>query len=180
MKRISLQLRLTCMSALLLTISCVILYAFISNSAVMKMDSLESDVMKITIFQDVASEGSSVSLDMLKVLPEVEKNLAEAKNAFRIQCLIITIIIIVAGTALTWFISGLALEPLKKLNRQVGDITANNLATELPVSDSKDEISEIRWIEFDELKKKLVDTPEKFASWFIIAAPKVMALIEEE
>lgn len=46
------------------------------------------------------------------------------------------------------------------------------------VSFSKDELSEIRWIEIDELKRKLVDTPEKFASWFIIAAPEVIAEIE--
>ena len=38
-----------------------------------------------------------------------------------------------------------------------------------------EEASEIKWISFEELKRELVDTPEKLSSWFIISAPKVMA-----
>ena len=37
-----------------------------------------------------------------------------------------------------------------------------------------EEASEIKWISFEELKRELVNTPEKFSSWFIISAPKVM------
>lgn len=38
-----------------------------------------------------------------------------------------------------------------------------------------EEASEIRWISFDDLKEELVKKPEKFSSWFIICAPKVIA-----
>jgi len=37
------------------------------------------------------------------------------------------------------------------------------------------EASEIRWISFEQLKEELAAEPEKFSSWFIICAPKVMA-----
>ena len=37
-----------------------------------------------------------------------------------------------------------------------------------------EEASEVRWISFDQLGEELVKTPEKFSSWFIICAPKVM------
>ena len=37
-----------------------------------------------------------------------------------------------------------------------------------------EEASEIRWIPFEKLKEELVKEPEKFSSWFIICAPKVM------
>ena len=37
-----------------------------------------------------------------------------------------------------------------------------------------EEASEIRWIPFAKLKEELVKEPEKFSSWFIICAPKVM------
>ena len=38
-----------------------------------------------------------------------------------------------------------------------------------------EEASEIRWISFEQLKEELAAEPEKFSSWFIICAPKVMA-----
>lgn len=37
-----------------------------------------------------------------------------------------------------------------------------------------EEASEIRWVAFDDLKEEMVRTPERFSSWFIISAPKVM------
>ena len=43
------------------------------------------------------------------------------------------------------------------------------------VSVNPDEASEIRWIAFEDLKAELLKSPEKFSSWFIICAPKVMA-----
>ena len=38
-----------------------------------------------------------------------------------------------------------------------------------------EEASEIRWVPFAQLKDELVRTPERFSSWFIICAPKVIA-----
>lgn len=43
------------------------------------------------------------------------------------------------------------------------------------VSVNPEEASEIRWIAFEDLKAELLKSPEKFSSWFIICAPKVMA-----
>ena len=43
-----------------------------------------------------------------------------------------------------------------------------------------DEIMEMRWITLDDLQKELEETPEQFSSWFLIAAPRVMAYILEE
>lgn len=140
MRKYSLQLRLTCLSAVLLTVSCVILYILICNSAVMKMDSVESDVMRVTLFENELDEGDSISIDLVTVLPVLQENLAKTKQAFRVQCLGLTIIIIIVGTTLTWIISGIALKPLNNLSRRIGDITANNLSEELPVSGPKDEI----------------------------------------
>lgn len=41
------------------------------------------------------------------------------------------------------------------------------------------EAVKIRWIEFDELKRELLNEPEKFSSWFIICAPRVLELLGE-
>ncbi|MBP0973206.1 MAG: isopentenyl-diphosphate Delta-isomerase [Oscillospiraceae bacterium] len=40
------------------------------------------------------------------------------------------------------------------------------------------EIERLRWIRFDELKQELLTEPEHFCSWFRIAAPKVMRLLQ--
>ena len=41
-----------------------------------------------------------------------------------------------------------------------------------------EEASETRWISFRDLKEELLRTPERFSSWFIICAPKVIAEYE--
>lgn len=43
---------------------------------------------------------------------------------------------------------------------------------------NEDEASEIEWINMDELKKRLITEPDNFTSWFIIAAPKVLKIME--
>ena len=37
-----------------------------------------------------------------------------------------------------------------------------------------EEVSETRWVSFDALKAEMLEYPERFSSWFIIAAPQVM------
>lgn len=41
-----------------------------------------------------------------------------------------------------------------------------------------EEASECRWISFADLKQEMLEHPEQFASWFLIAAPKVMKMIQ--
>lgn len=39
-----------------------------------------------------------------------------------------------------------------------------------------DEIMELRWVSFEDLKVEMESEPQKFAVWFLIAAPRVMAV----
>ncbi|MCR4646227.1 MAG: isopentenyl-diphosphate Delta-isomerase [Oscillospiraceae bacterium] len=41
-----------------------------------------------------------------------------------------------------------------------------------------EEIGQLRWISFGDLKQELLTEPERFCSWFRIAAPKVMRILE--
>ena len=41
-----------------------------------------------------------------------------------------------------------------------------------------DEIMESRWIALDDLQKELEEKPETFSSWFLIAAPRVIAYVK--
>ena len=42
-----------------------------------------------------------------------------------------------------------------------------------------DEIMETRWVELEELQKEMQETPAKFSTWFLIAAPRVMEYVLE-
>ena len=42
-----------------------------------------------------------------------------------------------------------------------------------------EEIEAFRWISFGDLKRELAEEPEKFAPWFVIAAPRVLRVIRD-
>ena len=44
---------------------------------------------------------------------------------------------------------------------------------------NKAEVEEFKWISFQELSQSLVNTPQNFAPWFLIAAPRVLEKIKE-
>ena len=46
------------------------------------------------------------------------------------------------------------------------------------LSFNEDEISETRWVSFDHLRQEMTENPERFAAWFLIAAPRVLENIE--
>lgn len=46
------------------------------------------------------------------------------------------------------------------------------------VSINYEEASEVKWFEFEELKRMMQSNPELFSSWFIIAAPRIMHIME--
>lgn len=136
-RKLSLQWRLTILSALILTICCVGLDLVIMNSAILKMDDVGSAVMYITLTE---SE-DVITLDVPSVAPEITQALDVSKEAFRRNCLIATCLVILGGTGLTWFLSGIAMKPLKKLNRQISDISASNLSVQVPETGGSDEIA---------------------------------------
>lgn len=45
------------------------------------------------------------------------------------------------------------------------------------VTADPEEIAAVRWIPFDRLAGELLDCPEKYAPWFLTAAPRVLALM---
>lgn len=41
-----------------------------------------------------------------------------------------------------------------------------------------DEIEEVEWVDILKLEKDLVENPQKYASWFLICAPKVIKIVK--
>ena len=46
------------------------------------------------------------------------------------------------------------------------------------IKPSSQEIDDVKWINIKELKKDVADNPQKYASWFIIAFPKVLDFLQ--
>ena len=55
----------------------------------------------------------------------------------------------------------------------IGNYNKNNKLTI-----NKEEVNDIKWVDIDELSMDLVKNPQKYASWFLICAPKVIKYIK--
>lgn len=44
---------------------------------------------------------------------------------------------------------------------------------------NKEEVNDIQWVDIDTLSLDLVNNPQKYSSWFLICAPKVIKYIKE-
>ena len=137
----SLQLKLTLLLSLLMIISCVLMYFFISHSAVSGMDGLQNYMIKVD-----PQDGDSpitFNVDPKALFPQFEQEIQETKEAFLLRSVIATTIIILLSSVCTYFLTKKALTPLQKLTSEVSQIQAQNLSTQLPVPNSKDEIAQL-------------------------------------
>ena len=148
----SLQLKLTLLLTLLMIISCVLMYSFISHSAVSGMDGLQNYMIKVD-----PQDGDSpitFNVDPKALFPQFEQELQETKEAFLLRSIIATTIIILLSSVCTYFLTKKTLTPLQKLTCEVRQIQAQNLSTRLAVPDSKDEIAQLT-SSFNEMLKRL-------------------------
>ena len=137
----SLQLKLTLLLSLLMIVSCVLMYFFISHSAVSGMDGLQNYMIKVD-----PQDGDSpitFNVDPKALFPQFEQEIQETKEAFLLRSVIATTIIILLSSVCTYFLTKKTLTPLQKLTSEVSQIQAQNLSTQLAVPNSKDEIAQL-------------------------------------
>ena len=137
----SLQLKLTLLLSLLMIVSCVLMYFFISHSAVSGMDGLQNYMIKMD-----PQDGDSpitFNVDPKALFPQFEQEIQETKEDFLLRSVIATTIIILLSSVCTYFLTKKTLTPLQKLTSEVSQIQAQNLSTQLAVPNSKDEIAQL-------------------------------------
>ena len=137
----SLQLKLTVLLSLLMIVSCVLMYFFISHSAVSGMDGLQNYMIKVD-----PQDGDSpitFNVDPKALFPQFEQEIQETKEDFLLRSVIATTIIILLSSVCTYFLTKKTLTPLQKLTSEVSQIQAQNLSTQLAVPNSKDEIAQL-------------------------------------
>ena len=131
MKRMSLQWRLTCITTLCIAIICGCLTMFVYKNGVHYIDSLQdavesqgdekgnkSDEIYISIPNDKWDEFAD------KFSVQVYNNKADYKR----NSLIITVLLALLGGAVTYFISGHALRPIREFSDKIEEVQAQNLS----------------------------------------------------
>ena len=100
----SLQLKLTLLLSLLMIVSCVLMYFFISHSAVSGMDGLQNYMIKVD-----PQDGDSpitFNVDPKALFPQFEQEIQETKESFLLRSVIATTIIILLSSVCTYYEKG--------------------------------------------------------------------------
>ena len=127
MKKISLQWRLTILTTVLITVLCGCLTFFLYKNGIYHFDTLQETVM------DQSASPEAVYID----IPDNEwddfaaqfaTKVYNSKSDYRNRSLLITVVVALIGGAVTFFVSGRALKPLKEFSETVEKVQAQNLA----------------------------------------------------
>lgn len=126
MKRLSLQWRITIMTAILICITCVLMNCLIGYSGKHYMDSIGNG---ISAYSDIDSgEPGAFDPQSENLDNEVTIIVSGAQQSFGTTNWYITAAVTLLGGVLAYFVSGRALKPLRSFAAQVENVQPNNLA----------------------------------------------------
>ena len=126
MKRLSLQWRITIMTALLTCAACVLTNCLVGYTGMRYMDAIGSDVSALS----AAGEDSPQAFDPTKATLDDEVTIVvnDAQESFGTTAWYITAGVTLLGGALAYFVSGRALKPLRAFAAQVERVQPDNLS----------------------------------------------------
>lgn len=150
--RHTLQWKLTLIITFSVTLTCILMYFFISHSAVTGMESLENYVIQVS--PQNSEELITLNVDPQALIPNLSEKIQATKNQFLMRSVVVTAAIILLSSICTYFLTRKTLGPLKKLNERITRIQAQNLSARLPVPDSQDEIARLT-LSFNEMLARL-------------------------
>ena len=131
MKRMSLQWRLTCITTLCIAIICGCLTMFVYKNGVHYIDSLQDAV------ESQGNEKGNKSDEIYISIPddkwdefadEFSVQVYNNKADYKRNSLIITVLLALLGGAVTYFISGHALRPIREFSDKIEEVQAQNLS----------------------------------------------------
>ena len=129
MKRLSLQWRITLLTALLIACACVCLNLMLYRSGATGMDALNGFMMQ---FQPGGSEELTIEIpeeEMSYLLQHFSQEVYDAKAVFGRRGWCITAIVTILSAAIAYFVSGRALKPLMQLAQQAEKVNQDSIAT---------------------------------------------------
>ena len=127
MKKISLQWRLTILTTVLITVLCGCLTFFLYKNGIYHFDTLQETVTD----QSAAPEAVYIDIpdnEWDDFAAQFATKVYNSKSDYRNRSLLITAVVALIGGAVTFFVSGRALKPLKEFSETVEKVQAQNLA----------------------------------------------------
>lgn len=131
MKRMSLQWRLTCITALCIAIICGCLTIFVYKNGVHYIDSLQDAVESQGDEKGNKSDEIYISIPDDKwdeFADEFSVQVYNNKADYKRNSLIITVLLALLGGVVTYFISGHALRPIREFSDKIEEVQAQNLS----------------------------------------------------
>ena len=131
MKRMSLQWRLTCITTLCIAIICGCLTMFVYKNGVYYIDSLKDAVESQGDEKGNKSDEIYISIPDDKwdeFADEFSVQVYNNKADYKRNSLIITVLLALLGGAVTYFISGHALRPIREFSDKIEEVQAQNLS----------------------------------------------------
>ena len=135
MRKISLQWRLTILTTVLITVLCGCLTFFLYKNGVYYIDTLQETVT------DQGTTPEAVYIDIPDnewddFASQFSTEVYNSKSDYRNRSLLITGVVALIGGAVTYFVSGRALKPLREFSETVEKVQAQNL-TEYTIEENK-------------------------------------------
>ena len=131
MKRLSLQWRITLLTALLLAGTCICLKHLLYHSGAVSIASLNGFVFEYTPESSEDPDGLAIEISdsqMSEFISRFSDEAYDVKTDFGRKGWLITIAVTIVSAAIAYFVSGQALKPLRKLSQQAEKIDQDSIS----------------------------------------------------
>ena len=131
MKRLSLQWRITLLTALLIAGTCICLNLLLYHSGAVSIDSLNGFVFEYTPESPEDPDGLAIEISdsqMSEFISRFSDEAYDVKTDFGRKGWLITVAVTIVSAAIAYFVSGQALKPLRKLSQQAEKIDQDSIS----------------------------------------------------
>lgn len=131
MKRLSLQWRITLLTALLIAGTCICLNLLLYHSGAVSIDSLNGFVFEYTPESSEDPDGLAIEISdsqMSEFISRFSDEAYDVKADFGRKGWLITVAVTIVSAAIAYFVSGQALKPLRKLSQQAEKIDQDSIS----------------------------------------------------
>ena len=131
MKRLSLQWRITLLTALLIAGTCICLNLLLYHSGAVSIDSLNGFVFEYTPESPEDPVGLAIEISdsqMSEFISRFSDEAYDVKTDFGRKGWLITVAVTIVSAAIAYFVSGQALKPLRKLSQQAEKIDQDSIS----------------------------------------------------
>ena len=138
---LTLQWRLALTSAAILAAACLILTLVFNHSAGAELDDLEIQVIQLQ-----PNTGDAAQISGGAAVPEqmqIPQHFSNSRSTLRMESAAAMLLVVLLSGVMTYWLTGKALSPLRKMAGQMETIQAQNLAQPVEVPGTEDEVAHL-------------------------------------